>query len=112
MLEILIGAVLSAVIFSSAIYIVFLIRQNSRFKLQAEHADKTMKASKRIYQIILENLDFQTVVQKVADTIPNELQFGTGVVAVLDEKKKVIRRIAASKTPEARSAIQALSLPF
>ena len=50
--------------------------------------------------------------QTIADTIPQELQFGTGVVAVLDEKRGVIRRIGASRTKEAQEAIKVLSIPF
>lgn len=69
-------------------------------------------ASKRIYKLVLENLNFETVVQRVADAIPEELQFGTGVVSILDEEKGVIRRIAASQTKEAQDAIKALKVPF
>ncbi len=89
-----------------------IVWQRIRYKREIESRNKTLLASKRIYQIILENLDFDTVVQKIADTIPNELQFGTGVVAILDEEKSVIRRVGASRTKEAQEAIRALSVPF
>lgn len=85
-------------------------RRNSR-RSMAEN-DKVLQSSRRIYQIILEDLDFHAVVQKIADIIPNELQFGTGVLAILDEEKGVIRRVAASRTREAQEAIKALSVPF
>lgn len=91
--------------------VAFIIWQRVKFKKEIESTKKTLLASKRIYQIILEDLDFDRVVQKIADTIPNELQFGTGVVAILDERS-VIKRVGASKTKEAQQAIQALSVPF
>ncbi|MDO8564171.1 MAG: histidine kinase dimerization/phospho-acceptor domain-containing protein, partial [Nanoarchaeota archaeon] len=54
----------------------------------------------------MENPNFEDVVQKIADTIPGELKFGTGVLSILDERKGVIRRIAASQTPQAEQAVQ------
>lgn len=88
-----------------------------RITLLASVADRnrTLLASRRIYKTILEDLNFDSVVQKIADTIPNELQFGTGVVSILDEQTKKIRRIGASKTAEAQQAIHALNelkIPF
>lgn len=95
-----------------AVFGAIIIWQKVKYSHEINSRNKTLLSSKRIYQIILENLDFDTVVQKIADTIPNELQFGTGVVAILDEDKSVIKRVGASRTKEAQQAIQALSVPF
>lgn len=76
-----------------------------------EH-EKVIQALRKINKIILEELDFEKVAQKVADAIPIELKFATGVVAIFDEGKQVIRRVAASQTTEAIEAIRALRVPF
>lgn len=67
-------------------------------------------AARKINRIILEELNYENVVQKIADFLPNELQFATGIVSILDDGG--IRRIAASKTREADEAIQFLKIPF
>lgn len=77
-----------------------------------DERNKALIVSRQLNKIILESLDFEDVVQKIADAIPNELAFATGVVAIIDEKKGVIRRVAASRTKEAFEAIKALAVPF
>lgn len=73
---------------------------------------RALLVSRQLNKIILESLDFEDVVQKIADTIPRELRFATGVVAVIDSQKNVIKRVAASRTKEAIEAIRALKIPF
>lgn len=73
---------------------------------------RALIVSQYLNKIILESLDFEDVVQKISDAIPNELSFVTGVVAIIDNKKGTIRRVAASKTKEAYEAIRALKVPF
>ncbi len=95
-----------------AFLVAVLLLQRRKLKLNLAENNSVLESSRRIYQIILEDLDFHTLVQKIADIIPNELQFGTGVLAILDEERGVIKRIAASHTREAQEAIKALSVPF
>lgn len=90
----------------------YIFWQRRKYIKQLDDRNKTLLASRRIYQLILSDLEFNTVVQKIADTIPNELKFGTGVVAILDDSRGIIKRIGASRTKEAQEAIQALSVPF
>lgn len=96
----------------TVILLLIILIQYIRYRSVITNQTKILLASRRIYKLILQDLDFNSVVQKIADTIPNELQFGTGVVAILDENKGIIKRIAASKTPEAQQAISALKVPF
>lgn len=92
------------------------------FAWQIRRYSKSLKESKRVFvvtgrinQILNENLDFKILAQKIADVIPNELSFGTGVLSIFDEKRGVLKRVAASKTTEAIEAIQLLEkmdIPF
>lgn len=98
------------VFFISAIFVVGFISFKINQKLKERN--RILTTYRRIFQIILEDLDFKTVVQKLADTIPNELQFGTGVLSILDQNRGVLKRVAASRTKQAIEAIKALSVPF
>jgi len=59
--------------------------------VEKNETNKALIVSRRLYKIILESLDFDDVVQKIADAIPNELEFATGVVSVIDEQKRTIK---------------------
>lgn len=109
--------------FASCFTAIFLVKKvfdvNTRLKSEVEartkyldERNRALIASKRLNQIILESLNFDEVIQKIADTIPSELYFGTAVVAVVDEQKGVIRREAVSQTKEGLEAIKALEIPF
>lgn len=74
--------------------------------------NKALITSQKINKIILQSLNFDEVIQKISDTIPNELFFVTGVVAVIDRVSGTIRRIGVSSTKEASEAVKALSIPF
>lgn len=74
--------------------------------------NKALVTSQGINKIILQSLNFDEVVQEISDTIPNQLSFVTGVVAVIEKIKGTIRRIGVSSTKEAAEAVSALSVPF
>ncbi len=116
MIEALLLAIVGLLLIILGITLFLQFKHRHKLNSEISKVNKTLQSSRRIYQLILENLDFNEVVQKIADTIPNELQFGTGVVSMLDEGKGVIRRIAASHTPEAKAAIEmiqeSLKIPF
>ena len=78
---------------------------------------KTIQALWRLEKIILESLDFNTVVQKIVDSVLLELgylQLGYGIVvlALIDEEKKYLKRISISKTDEAEKALSVTPIPF
>lgn len=96
----------------SVFLIGFVIWEKRKTSHLLQERNRILQTIKKVNRIILEELDFETVTQKVADTIPNELQFATGVVAILDQERQVLRRVAASRTKEAEEAIKALRVPF
>ena len=105
------SALLSILLF----LVIVLFRQHSKYKREMDDRYKTLLSFRRIYQLILENLDFESAIQRIANIIPNELSFATGVLAILDEEKGTLKRIAASQTQQAREAIKfinTLSVPF
>lgn len=90
-------------------------RQEKKYQWELENRYKILLSFHRIYQLILENLDYESMVQRIADIIPNELKFATGVLVILDEKTGTLKRIAASQTTQAAEAIKfinTLSVPF
>lgn len=98
--------------FTACFVATFLIKKNYDANKNLDERNRALVASRRLNQIILESLNFNEVIQKIADTIPSELYFGTAVVAILDAKKQVIRRVAVSQTEEGLEAIKALNVPF
>lgn len=101
-----------ALVSSFALITVILYALVKKNLLNLEERNKALITSREINKIILEELDYHVVVQRIVDSIPSHLPFGTGVLAILDENKRTIRRIAASHTKEAQEAIKALHVPF
>lgn len=97
------------------LFLAIITWQRIKFKLELDNRYKTLLSFHRIYQLILENLDYNAMIQKIADIIPNEISFATGVLSILDEKRGVLKRVAASQTKQATDAIKfinTLSVPF
>ena len=77
----------------------------------------TVKAMWRLEKVILDTLHIEDVVQKTVDSIFSELgflklEYKIIVLSLVDEKKKVLRRIAISQTDEAKKAILESPVPF
>ncbi len=66
----------------------------------------------KINGLLLQSSQGTTVLQKIADFLPNELDFATGVVVLYEKNEHMLRRVAASNTTEAQEAIRALRIPF
>lgn len=100
----------------SLVGIYYFIRKVGGLSLRSEkrlnEINRALVTSQRINKIILKSLNFDDVIQRISDTIPNELFFVTGVVAVVEEKKRTIRRVGVSSTKEASEAVNALRVPF
>jgi signal transduction histidine kinase len=78
---------------------------------------QTSQAIWRLEKIILDSLDFNTVVQKIVDSMLLELGYmklgyGMMVLALVDDKTQELKRISISRTPEAEKAISVLPIPF
>jgi signal transduction histidine kinase len=77
----------------------------------------TIEALWRLQKIILDSLDIREVVQKIVDGLLTELGYlNLGyriiVLTLVDEEKKVLKRISLSNTAEAGKALAASPIPF
>jgi signal transduction histidine kinase len=77
----------------------------------------TIQALWNLQKIILDTLDFDQVVQEIVDGLLSELGYlDLGyriiVLTLVDEEKKVLKRISLSSTEEAKKAMEASSIPF
>lgn len=101
------------------IYIIVLYVLQKKFRSKElkiikdlEERNKAFAATSALNSIILQILDFDRVAQLTADAIPQFLGYQTGVLAVVDEKKGVLRRVAISQTPGGKAALESLEAPF
>lgn len=97
--------------------VIYYLRQSVRVvKKQSEkdlnEQNRALLTSQKINKLILQSLDFDDVIQKISDTIPNQLFFVSGVVAVVNKLTGTIRRIGVSSTKEAAEAVSKLRVPF
>jgi signal transduction histidine kinase len=77
----------------------------------------TIQALWNLQKIILDTLEFDQVVQKIVDGLLTELGYlDLGyriiVLTLVDEDKKLLKRISLSSTEEAKKAMQASAIPF
>src|SRR3989344_8077920 len=80
-------------------------------------AKETIEALWRLEKIILDSLDFRDVVQKIVDSVLSELGYlklgyRIVVLALVDNEKKVLKRISISQTEEAKKALEVTPVPF
>lgn len=78
---------------------------------------QTVQALWRLEKIILDTLDFNQVVQKIVDSVLLELGYlklgyHIVVLALVDQKTNVLKRISISQTDDAKKALQASPVPF
>jgi len=86
-------------------------------KSTAPKYQDTVQAMWRLEKVILDTLHIEDVVQKTVDSVFSELGFlklgyKIIVLSLVDEKEKVLRRIAVSQTEEAKKAVSELPMPF
>jgi len=84
---------------------------------RASHSRNTLEAVQRLEKIILDTLDFRQVIQKICDSVLNELYFvdlsyRLVVLALENSDHTTLQIVALSKTPEAEKAIQAANIPL
>ena len=77
----------------------------------------TLEALQRLEKIILDTLDFRELVQKICDSILNELYFldlsyRLVMLALVNEKEAKLEIVANSQTPEAQKAIEQTQIPL
>ncbi|MBI2613780.1 MAG: GAF domain-containing sensor histidine kinase [Candidatus Levybacteria bacterium] len=74
--------------------------------------NRALIASQRLNKVILQSLNFHDVIQKIAETIPNELYFNTGIVAVIERISQTIKRVGISSIQEADGSVKMLTEAF
>lgn len=77
-----------------------------------DERNKVFSATSALNQIILTSLEFSELAQKIANGIPQFLGYKTGVLAVVDQKRGVLKRVAISETSGGSAALQSLEIPF
>jgi signal transduction histidine kinase len=61
---------------------------------------------------ILQTLDFDLLTQHIANSIPTFLGYQTAVLAIIDEERQILKRVAVSDTQSAHAALRSLEIPF
>lgn len=74
--------------------------------------EKAFIAVNALNTIILETLDYNEAVQKIASALPQYLGYETGVLALIDEKKGTLDRVGLSATSGGFAAVKVLEIPF
>lgn len=78
-----------------------------------EERNKRLSALRKLDEIMLSSsTDIHDVAQKVTDAIAFILGFEIGVLALIDPKRRVLRRVAMSSTVTGVKARQALPIPY
>lgn len=78
-----------------------------------EERNRRLTALRKLDEIMMSSTtDLLEVAQKVTDAISFELGFEIGVLALIDEEKQLLRRVAMSRTPTGLKAKQVLPIPY
>lgn len=80
-------------------------------------SQQIINALSKVEKILLETLDYDTVIQRVVDSILYELDYmdigyRIFVLGLVDEKREILERVSISQTEEARQAVSGLPMPF
>lgn len=77
-----------------------------------QERNKAFMATSALNELILQTLDFNVLTQRIANAIPQFLGYETGVLAIVDEQKGVLKRVAISETSGGAAALKTLEIPF
>lgn len=111
----------SQILLLSILFMVFVLllgisRMVTSLKKKSEinlaEQNRALVASQRLNKVILQSLNFNDVIQKIAEAIPNELYFDTGIVAVIERVSKTIKKVGISSTKEAQALVKTLTDAF
>ncbi len=103
LVALLLGTLLSAIFF-------ILIHRQTTKNLDARNSALT--ALRRLDEIMMASLGLEDVAQKVTDAIAFELKFEIGVLALVDERHGILRRVAMSRTPVGLKTHEYLPIPY
>lgn len=100
-------------VFILLVAISFLVRSlKKKSEINLGEQNRALIASQRLNKVILQSLNFNDVIQKIAEAIPNELYFDTGIVAVIERITRTIKKVGISSTKEAQTLVGALTDAF
>ena len=71
------------------------IKESEIFKLIDKN--RALDATYKLVETILETTEFDELTQKIADIIPNALGYELGILALIDHKSNVLKKISLSK---------------
>ncbi len=74
--------------------------------------NRALNATYRLFELILESLEFKEITQKIADVIPQYLNYETGVLALINKEKGILERTAISETRGGVAALKTTEVPF
>ena len=77
-----------------------------------EEREKAFNATSALNALVLQTLEFSLLAQRIANAIPQLFGYQTGVLALVDEKKGILKRIAISETSGGLAAVASLEIPF
>lgn len=78
-----------------------------------EERNRRLTALRKVDQIMMSSItNVGDVAQKITDAISFELGFEVGVIALIDEENRVLKRVAMSETPTGIKAKQVLPIPY
>lgn len=101
---------LSASFFIIVAVFVYLFSRRTR---DLEERNKRLSALRKLDEVMIaSSTDLKEVAQKVTDAIAFELGFENGVLALIDESRGVLKRVAMSNTPQGIKAKQSLPIPY
>lgn len=93
------------------------IKESEIFKLIDKN--RALDATYKLVETILETTEFEELTQKIADLIPNALGYELGILALIDHKSNVLKKISLSRgTSDTDKQIQLeeffgdLTIPF
>ncbi|KKQ26887.1 MAG: hypothetical protein US43_C0042G0004 [Candidatus Levybacteria bacterium GW2011_GWA1_37_16] len=100
-------------VFILLLAISFLVRDLKRkSEVNLGEQNRALIASQRLNKVILQSLNFNDVIQKIAEAIPNELYFDTGIVAVIERVSKTVKKVGISSAKEAQTLAHTLTDTF
>lgn len=74
--------------------------------------NNALTALRKLDEIMMASLGLEDVAQRVTDAIAFELKFEIGVLALVDEKIGVLKRVAMSRTPVGLETHKYLPVPY
>lgn len=92
------------------LYVVIVIKNKAR---SLEERNKRLIVLRKLDEVMMSSTtNLREVAQKVTDAMAFELGFENGVLALIDRKEGVLKRIAMSNTPHGIKAKESLSFPY